>query len=70
MRTVSEKNKRERSGEMLRVGSIPVTAERVVESKRNARGTVTDFSEGVPIRTPYLHELEAAQRRIRGIRIM
>jgi hypothetical protein len=47
-----------------------VTAERVVESKRNARGTVTDFSEGVPIRTPYLHELDAAQMRIRGIRIM
>jgi hypothetical protein len=70
MRIVSEKNKRERRGEMLCPGSIPVTAERVVERSRNARGTVTDFSAGNPMRNPYLHELDAAQIRMRGIRIM
>jgi hypothetical protein len=67
---VSEKNTRERRGERLCPGSIPVTADRVVESKRKARGTVRDFSAGVPARTPYRQELDAAQRMMRGMRTM
>jgi hypothetical protein len=67
---VSEKNKRERRGDRLCPGSIPVTADKVVESKRKARGTVSDFSAGVPMRKPYRHELDAAQRKMSGMRMM